>query len=73
ADPALREAYVARNRSILAAGLVDGASYADATGSFIRAALADIRSGRDGREAAGDSRRDGGRRARQADANDPAA
>jgi GrpB-like predicted nucleotidyltransferase (UPF0157 family) len=53
ADPALRDAYVARKRSILAAGIVDGASYAEAKGSFIQAALADLRLERDRPDAPG--------------------
>ncbi|HET7093846.1 MAG TPA: GrpB family protein, partial [Thermomicrobiales bacterium] len=38
-DPALLEAYVRNKRAIPAAGSADGASYAEAQGSFIRAAL----------------------------------
>jgi GrpB-like predicted nucleotidyltransferase (UPF0157 family) len=41
ADPELRAAYVRHKRAILAAGVVDGPSYADAKGGFIRAALAE--------------------------------
>ncbi|HEU0113335.1 MAG TPA: GrpB family protein [Thermomicrobiales bacterium] len=40
ADPALCAAYVAQKRAILAAGIVDGASYAEAKGPFILAVLA---------------------------------
>ena len=40
AEPALLAAYVREKRAILAAGVADGVSYAEAKGPFIRAALA---------------------------------
>jgi GrpB-like predicted nucleotidyltransferase (UPF0157 family) len=40
ADARLRDAYIREKRTIVAAGIVDGAAYAEAKGHFIRAALA---------------------------------